>query len=976
MENIQIFEKIKRYTDMNKLTFFVGAGVSKLSDFPSWYELVKSMGDEIGYNYRKGTDEDGNKIILLNSDEYLKIPQMYWAKFGESKYREKVENSFDNDCVPNEIHDLIMSFHPNHILTTNYDTLIEQCATKFGENYSVIASDADIAKAETTRYLLKVHGDFSREFVLKELDYLNYEFDYQLISNLMKSIFATNLVVFIGYALDDYNIKIILNWVQKVQNQQFIKPIFINTESKKNDVEKDYYFSRGLIVLDSNDFLHEKAEYKSKYHETLKQISDFLPIPKSDNYEKVLEYLYGKVSAIKNLNYIRRTDFNEMFLPDFKLNDEWKIECSNGNRVDDLWSDFLGDKSKYISIDEEKCKRIDAFVKACNINGTTNETQFYFPNVRINTMSFVNDYEGMITYCEFTYDTISENYKKAYFLSRIGRLIESYILFREILKEAKDLKCWEIYYLSQINRFHLYKMIKRIEEYCANPISILNLGSIKNVTIEIIDELNSEMSCFDLQKQFEELPYFFKKQYKFLGRFTNINCYYEEINDLMRDKYKIELSLTTENLMMGLSLFDKIKLQMLESYKFIEDNMVFVYKYEEIKNYTKNAMCIWLRAYDKEINKGPNSIFAKFCNTRLKFDLQDIIILSKCCKKEDLKYFGDNINFEKLPFEEINELKNHVIHLIDFYKRHLGNKENISEYIWWRELCLEIQMLLFFTSYYLKDDKVSLDIVSFIVNSDDSKWIFNDRMNNVIKYVSRDNALAILKILETCFLEKMGNCEKKSDPLYNEICLLGDRISIIAITYKHELENISHYVITNQDTLYEFMHIFVMLTEAMSLDAKAIILNKYEIKTMNHLVKKAKLDDELDITNYLYLIDEYIEDEKSRSEKGENVIRKKDQEQSRRDIYEFLIQNNICGDILKKHKGCWNEFDYLFNCDEFEENNFEVEWLLYYSNLVLNYIQKNEKKTTIAKDALCNLDMSHYSEDVERWFYLYGKFDK
>lgn len=91
--------------------------------------------------------------------------------------------------------------------------LIEDCATKFGENYSVVASDTYISDAETIRYLLKVHGDFSADFVLKESDYLNYEYNYQLISNLMKSIFATNLVVFVGYSLDDYNIRLILNWM-------------------------------------------------------------------------------------------------------------------------------------------------------------------------------------------------------------------------------------------------------------------------------------------------------------------------------------------------------------------------------------------------------------------------------------------------------------------------------------------------------------------------------------------------------------------------------------------------------------------------------------------------------------------------------------------------------------------------------------------------------------------------------------------
>ena len=44
---------------------------------------------------------------------------------------------------------------------------------------------------------------------------------------------ATNMIVFIGYQLSDYNIKLILNWVQNVQGDSFIKPVFIYTDPEK-----------------------------------------------------------------------------------------------------------------------------------------------------------------------------------------------------------------------------------------------------------------------------------------------------------------------------------------------------------------------------------------------------------------------------------------------------------------------------------------------------------------------------------------------------------------------------------------------------------------------------------------------------------------------------------------------------------------------------------------------------------------------
>ena len=69
-----------------------------------------------------------------------------------------------------------MKMNPYHLITTNYDDLLEQTANLFGVNYSVINSDKKVAQVSTQRYILKVHGDFEENnFVLKEADYLNYE---------------------------------------------------------------------------------------------------------------------------------------------------------------------------------------------------------------------------------------------------------------------------------------------------------------------------------------------------------------------------------------------------------------------------------------------------------------------------------------------------------------------------------------------------------------------------------------------------------------------------------------------------------------------------------------------------------------------------------------------------------------------------------------------------------------------------------
>jgi len=302
----EILKDIDNWRKNNKLSVFVGAGVSMLSGLPSWGDVIKSMLKEMpDLKY----EED-----KLSSDDYLKIAQMYFNTFGEEKYKDKVKGSFREDCTPNKIHDLIFALHPNHILTTNYDNLLEQEAVKVGRNFSVINADNRVSSAPSSSYIVKVHGDFSSSnFVLKEQDYLDYEQNYKLIDKLVKTIFSTNLVIFIGYSLQDYNIKLILNWVKNVQADSFIKPVFIHIGDPLSELELDYQDKRGLRVLQTTDFGDLPNNYTDKYSKVLEPIIEYEDKKIPESFDDKMEYLADKVSGISHIRYLRSSDINSIF---------------------------------------------------------------------------------------------------------------------------------------------------------------------------------------------------------------------------------------------------------------------------------------------------------------------------------------------------------------------------------------------------------------------------------------------------------------------------------------------------------------------------------------------------------------------------------------------------------------------------------------------------------------------------------------
>ncbi|MBC1867497.1 hypothetical protein HCA23_14155, partial [Listeria seeligeri] len=201
-ENLDYINDVKKN---NKLIIFVGAGVSMNSGLPSWRNLIQKFANDLDY--------DGN----IDAD-MLKIPQFYFdsPKF-KKKYYNKIKKEIKKTTKSNSIHSIIYKLAPKHIITTNYDQLIEktQSIEVLTNKYHVVSEDKDFLNAKTDNLIIKMHGDIDNldSIVLKEDDYLNFSQNKILIETYIKSLMVNHTFVFIGYSIADYNFKQIINWV-------------------------------------------------------------------------------------------------------------------------------------------------------------------------------------------------------------------------------------------------------------------------------------------------------------------------------------------------------------------------------------------------------------------------------------------------------------------------------------------------------------------------------------------------------------------------------------------------------------------------------------------------------------------------------------------------------------------------------------------------------------------------------------------
>ncbi|MCI9152707.1 hypothetical protein D3Z53_15445 [Lachnospiraceae bacterium] len=232
-------EDLRTALEREKLVIFVGAGVSRNSKLPTWGQMVQVFAERIGYP----------SIERLAMEEYIRIPQYFYCmdeSEGHSEYYKILRELIPADAKANILDELIVSLHPRHLVTTNYDNLLDQIA----EDYEVIREDKQLLKGTANQYLIKMHGDIAQaeKLIFKEEDYLYYSETHRLMEVFLKSLLIDHVFLFVGYSLNDYNLKTFVSWIEYIAQEMKVK----------DGMHKNYFLSSSV---------HAEKDYLRKYYE-------------------------------------------------------------------------------------------------------------------------------------------------------------------------------------------------------------------------------------------------------------------------------------------------------------------------------------------------------------------------------------------------------------------------------------------------------------------------------------------------------------------------------------------------------------------------------------------------------------------------------------------------------------------------------------------------------------------------------------
>ncbi|WP_440858638.1 SIR2 family protein [Staphylococcus shinii] len=709
-------KKIKEASENNKLVVFVGAGVSANSGVVNWGQLIKELSKDLG---------DFN---LDNSlDLYTKIPQYYFNERGEKEYYEKLRDIFFHKRYrPNPIHKEIFKLKPNQIITTNYDTLLEESAIDEGQFFHTVKQDLDLPYDNFNKTIIKMHGDFeNNNIVLKEEDYLNYSSNFTLIESYIKSLITTSTVLFIGYSVNDSNFNLIFQWVKNILNSHFQPAYLIESNKQYSRMEHEYYKNRGINILYYNEIDEIKKHGmfdldNDRGNKLFDLLSYFNSVNNMKNYSD-LEVVYEKIRCFERLNFIMPEQI-------YKSIKTLGLNSLTNNEVDGKTLNILnGDNflyrvfSKYNEVkDKEVFKNVLLIFKKANITRVAidgkviiNIEEDYKNDLMMDIIK--NDhFKVNIEKNVPLYGTEEENYfimlHKAFEYFKNDYYIEAYKYYKMISLKAFRDKEYLVYYISEFNRKNVGKFLDDKYYY----------------------DIKMENNELDLEEIYANLPYKEKKSLEFLTEIQNFNFIYKvqnKLNNKLDELKKTKHIYEKGGFAFNNSLHENFTITK-NIFLFIESNYLCVNKFEEVNNLYTNFIEGLFANHSTPFNNSEILFYDDTTNKLEKIDVFETYTMITKLKTKELERLLEVYNISTLNLEY--ESLKYIMNIIDKIIGNMNTSNEVKNKKRLSNLLLRLSNLLLILSKSNVSEEqaneVAVKLLPFINNTTDL---------NLYKYINR-----------------------------------------------------------------------------------------------------------------------------------------------------------------------------------------------------------------------------------------------
>jgi hypothetical protein len=270
-----------------KVVVFAGAGLSACANLPLWGQLINA----IKHNLMDLSNEEEDFFSKLDS---LQQAQYMYDKIGQSTVFSEVSKIFSSNEKQSLIHDMFVTLPIRKIITTNWDTLIEDYFfNKVNLRIKILWKDNQIPTVGNYVTLIKMHGTISDpdSIVFSEEDYYSFLITKPLLRQYISTLVATSTILFIGYSYNDLDFKFIYNNVKaNIQPMGNNAYIFLPNASQQ---QINYLKDRGLQVISYSGVDSHKALFNF-----LSDLVDKVSITATNSLDRMKILLRENVSML------------------------------------------------------------------------------------------------------------------------------------------------------------------------------------------------------------------------------------------------------------------------------------------------------------------------------------------------------------------------------------------------------------------------------------------------------------------------------------------------------------------------------------------------------------------------------------------------------------------------------------------------------------------------------------------------------
>ncbi len=561
-----------------------------------------------------------------------------------------------------------------------------------------------------------------------------------------------------------------------------------------------------------------------------------------------------------------------------------------------------------------------------------------------------------------------EYLKKAYYLCKTNKFIESYEILKDLSGYCLTTNNHLYFFIAQFNIIQLKQFMRIKEILLDNEDEKLYYQNIlKEINYTKRDDLYNNL--VENKKEIEPIKDLnnFRYFYKRFCRFEDI------VTKILNQKMNIIHGGLSVN-----SYLHKIDVEMEDMINYIEKNYIIVYPYREIKY----LYLLFIKSIFINYSIPDETSFGITVNKLKSINRFTLQIILKHIKFKDFENLLDENDIEKINIEPtgIKYLIKIVQNILDAAKNNIISRFNFENIISFDDAISNSLLLLSKSDIQEEDYTEIINIFNEFIKLD---FLCVDSFNKFIDFIiigfnerKYNNVHFILEVLETYII-----ClsDEKTIPRYNQVILFNDRffkqLSIIVndldkdakLTTNRQIKNIVENILETinnekdlhdslKNSIYYFLFDIYKIVdegvkkeiEKMTGDIKSVIQNKSNKKEYIEFMYNALMSNVIvyDSNGQVVFIKEIMD-------YFGTLDNKNIKDELMRYTVDLIINNKIkyenVASLVQPIKTEFKMFSFFVDKDKFDYTKFEIEWI--------NYLSKNEINKLLIKNSFARKEI-------------------